>query len=132
MKILARLPYGKATDPTEDFVFEEFSDFSVNNKFLWFNPLFVSVLLLARNYLYFNYDLSHYTIKEVENLPLYTYRTESEQGSLSCAELYLTENNVETLLNYGFMPLISFKGTDKIRLPILQSITASPLSLIGR
>ena len=49
-----------------------------------------------------------------------------------CAEVLLTENEADFLLNTGLMPLASLKGQDAVLLVRLQSISELPAALAGR
>ncbi len=49
-----------------------------------------------------------------------------------CAEIWLTEEAAERLLEAGLMPLLSYKNQDRIRLARFQSIAAPLKPLQGR
>src|SRR5688572_19955640 len=55
-RFLARLPYGSATEPTEVFAFEEFTDEHGHDHYLWANPCFVVANLLAITYTELGWD----------------------------------------------------------------------------
>jgi type VI secretion system protein ImpC len=65
-------------------------------------------------------------------LPLHIYLKAGESESKPCAEVLLTEDAVERILEAGLMPLVSFKGRDRVRLVRFQSIADPPRALAGR
>jgi len=131
MRVIARMPYGAATDPTEAFSFEEFTD-NDEARIDWMNSCFVNVLLFAQKFRLYGWELEPASGSSVENLPLYMFRKDGETKSTPCAEVVLTENILEILLEQGFTPLISYRDSDKIRVPRFQSISDSQRNLCGR
>lgn len=126
MRFLARLPYGEGTDPVENFSFEEFTDQINHEQYLWSNPSFICILLLAQSYRLFSWDFGQAICRDVENLPMYNYREDGEMKTTPCAEILLTENLSEIILEQGLIPLISFRDSDRIRVSRFQAIS-SPL-----
>lgn len=131
-RLLARLPYGKATDSTEAFSFEEFSGNPEHEKYLWINPCFACVLLLGQSYKIHGWEMARGLQRNLENLPLHVYQKNGESITKPCAETILTENITEVLLEQGLMPLISFRDSDRVRLLRFQSVSASSTTLGGR
>ena len=127
--ILARLPYGDKTEPTEAFSFEEFKEHIKHEKYLWFNPCFFTALLLANTFREYGWNISQNLFQDIEGLPMHIYQDETESKTKPCAEILMTQNNCERIIEQGLIPLISFKDTDKIRLGRLQSI-AHPFSVL--
>jgi type VI secretion system protein ImpC len=126
-RILIRLPYGKDTEPTETFSFEEFTDVIKHEQYLWANPVFANALLLAQTFSEYGWNISKNFFQNIDNLPLHTFKNEYGSISKPAAEILMTQSNFESILEQGLMPLISFNGTDRIRLGRLQSI-AYPFS----
>jgi hypothetical protein len=58
--------------------------------------------------------------------------TNGDSEMKPCAELWLTQSEVEQLLDEGFMPLISIRGSDSIRVARIQSIAPNAKPLAGR
>jgi len=131
MKIFIRMPYGTASDSTETFSFEEFTEEIDDEKPLWINPCFAIVLLLAQSYSLYGWEMGQNFVPEIENLPLYVYQKDGETKTMPCAEIVLTENMLEKLLAQGLMPLISFRDSNKVRLSSFQSVSLSKGDLIG-
>jgi type VI secretion system protein ImpC len=132
MKFLARLPYGELTDSTETFSFEEFTGKPEHLNYLWINPCFACLLLLAQSYRLYGWEMEQGLKRDIDNLPIHTFKENGETFTKPCAEILLTENLSELILEQGLMPLISFRDTNRIRLARFQSISAPPKNLSGK
>ena len=132
MKLLARIPYGEATDSTETFSFEEFTGNAEHRAFLWMNPSFAGALLLAQSYRQYGWDMGQALRRDIENLPMYIYKEDGETKTKPCAEVVLTENMSEKILEQGLMPLIWFRDSDKVKLGRFQSIALPSANLGGK
>lgn len=131
-RFLARLPYGQATEPTETFSFEELESFDNHNQYLWANPSFACAMLLAQSFSKSGWEMGNALQTKIDGLPTHLYLEDGESKTKPCAEVVLTENACDKLLQKGLMPLLSYRNTDMVRLARFQSI-ASPLrSLSGR
>lgn len=131
-RFLLRLPYGAATDPTKQFEFEEMPSEPDHNYYLWGNPSFACVYLLAQAFTNHDWNLRPGIIQDIEGLPLYIYKEEGESMVKPCAEVVLTERTAEIILDKGIMPLLCFRNQDIIRLARFQSIADPLTSLAGR
>ncbi len=131
-RFLLRLPYGKDTVPAELFQFEEMPDPTAHENYLWGNPAFACVLLLAQPFAEQGWGLQPGSILEISGLPVYLHTVEGESRNLPCAEVLLTHTAAEKMLEKGFMPLASLKDQPTVRLVRFQAI-ADPISpLAGR
>ena len=131
-RFLARLPYGAETEPTETFAFEELENFDNHNQYLWANPSFACALLLANSFSNSGWEMGNALQTKIDGLPTHLFQQDGETKTKPCAEVVLTENACERLLEQGLMPLLSYRNSDLVRLARFQSI-ASPLkSLRGR
>lgn len=132
MKILTRMPYGEKSDSIDTFSFEEFSGKNDHNKYLWMNPCFAGALLLAQSYRLYGWQMGQALQRDIENLPMHVYQDAGETKTKPCAEVVLTENLLETILDAGLMPLISFRDSDKVRLSHFQPISSFSRNLSGK
>jgi type VI secretion system protein ImpC len=131
-RFLIRLPYGKDTESTELFEFEEMPDPSAHDDYLWANPAFAATLLLAQAFTEQGWELRPGMLSEITGLPIYIYTREGESVTKPCAEVLMTQTAAEDMMAKGFMPLASLKDQPAIRLVRFQSL-ADPLSaLAGR
>jgi len=131
-RFLLRLPYGAETDPAEQFEFEEIPSEPDHNYYLWGNPSFACVYLLAQAFTHHGWNLRPGIIQDIEGLPLYIYKEEGESRVKPCAEVVLTERAAEIILDKGLMPLLCFRNQDRIRPARFQSIADPLTSLAGR
>lgn len=133
-RFLLRLPYGKQTEPTEEFDFEEMTNgksvLEEHERYLWANPMFAIVYLLATGFTDQGWNFRPSDYLNIENLPLHIYGQDGESQIKPCAETLLTVRAAEKIIERGLMPLLSMKNSDTIRLGMCQSIAGS--SLLGR
>jgi type VI secretion system protein ImpC len=128
-RFLLRLPYGENTSPIESFPFEEMPG-SQHSDYLWGNPAFLSVLLLAQAFESSGWNMESIP-RRVDGLPLHIYYADGEPAAKPCAEVLLSQSDAEYLLEGGVMPLISVKGQDTVVLGRFQSV-AEPLQPLPR
>jgi type VI secretion system protein ImpC len=131
-RFLLRLPYGKETSRLDYFDFEECNGSPNHDDYLWGNPAFVVALMVGQSFEDSGWKMQLGHRSQVENLPLHTYRVEGDLRAKPCAEVLLTEEAVERVLEQGLIPLVSYKGRDEVRVGRFQSIAESPGLLKGR
>ncbi len=130
-RFLCRLPYGSDTDPLETFSFDEFEEASVHDEYCWANSAFIAAQLLAESYSSFGWEMGRALKQDVEGLPVHVYKEATQTVFKPCAEVLLTENASDTLMNHGLMPLVSYKNTDHVKLARFQSIADPVTGLKG-
>ncbi len=131
-RFLLRLPYGADTEPVESFSFEEMPDKPKHEYYLWGNPSFACVSLLAQSFSDYGWDFQPGVILNIGGMPLHVYREDGESKIKPCAEILFTEQAVDVILEKGIMPLISFKNQDSVKLARFQSIADPLTNLAGR
>ena len=131
-RFLLRLPYGHETSPLESFEFEEFPGPPSHNGYLWGNSAFVVALLLAQSFSEAGWEMRPGNLSQIGNLPLHMYRVGGDSQLKPCAEVLLTEEAVERILDQGLIPLVSYKGRDSVRVGRFQSIAEPGRPLAGR
>jgi type VI secretion system protein ImpC len=130
-RFLLRLPYGKQTEPAEEFEFEELGnddEAKRHEAYLWGNPSFAVVYLLAEGFTKDGWSFRPSDTLEIEGLPLHIYEAQGEAEIKPCAESLLTVRAATKIIERGLMPLLSMKHTDAIRLGMFQSIARTSLS----
>ncbi len=131
-RFLSRLPYGRATYTIESFGFEEIDGAPRHSEFLWTNPAFACGLLLGRSYNNLGWNFRPGTDREIDGLPYFTFEREGETQAQPCAEVLLTDSEIDSLHEQGLMALASMKNRGAVFLMRFHSI-AEPLSaLAGR
>jgi type VI secretion system protein ImpC len=131
-RLLLRLPYGKKTDGVESFDFEEMPGVPAHQEYLWGNPAFACVQVLAERFANDGWEMRPGAGAEIEGLPLHVYEAEGEQQVKPCAEVLLTEREIDWILDRGYMALASIRDRDAARLVRFQSIAKPLARLSGR
>jgi type VI secretion system protein ImpC len=140
-RILLRLPYGAATDPAEEFPFEEVDvevegkaarDASPEDRLLWGNPAIACALLLSQAFAQDGWDMTPGSVRDVDDLPLYVHeRGDGEKRLTPCAETALSDAEAEALVDRGLIPLVTRRGSDSVRVLRFQSIREPAAPLAG-
>jgi type VI secretion system protein ImpC len=131
-RFLLRLPYGAKTDSIERFAFEEMPDPPEHERYLWCNPAIACALLMGEAFARSGWSMRPGEVSQIEGLPAHVYKKDGESELKPCAEVLLTEGSAEMLLELGLMPLLSMKGSDRVRLARFQSIAEPAAPLSGR
>ena len=131
-RLMLRLPYGKETSPLDSFDFEEFCGPPAHHEYLWGNPAFFVALMIGQSFEEIGWRVEPGSQSQIENLPLHAFRLNGELQSKPCAEVLLTEEAVERILDRGLIPVVSYKGRDSVRVGRFQSIAEPQRSLRGR
>lgn len=131
-RFLLRLPYGEATDSTETFHFEEMPDTPKHQSYLWGNPSIACAYLLGEAFSRNGWRMRPGMVQDIDGLPLHVYKADGQSEIKPCAEVLLTETSAELLLDRGFMPLATMKGTDRVRLVRFQSVAKPAAALAGK
>jgi type VI secretion system protein ImpC len=92
--------------------------------YLWGNPAFACAQLLAEGFSQGRVGAN----LEISGLPLHVYDGEAKP----CAEVLVTERDMDWILEEGYIPLASVKGRDSVRLVRFQSIAKPAARLAGR
>jgi len=124
------LPYGAATEPADTFLFEEHITSSDHELLLWGNPAFAVGAVVAGAFAVagWSLELSEWG-QRLEGVPLYIYYEEGVALTKPCAEVLLSERVVAALAEAGLVPLVSYRDTDMVALPRIQSLR-EPCSLL--
>ncbi|MBZ5727290.1 MAG: type VI secretion system contractile sheath large subunit [Acidobacteriia bacterium] len=131
-RFLLRLPYGAKTDAIETFAFEEMPAAPEHERYLWGYPAIACAYLLGEAFAQYGWSFRPGAMRDIEGLPAHIYQHDGASEMKPCAEVLLTEEAAEVLLERGFMPLVSIKGTDCARLVRFQSIAEPNAPLAGR
>jgi type VI secretion system protein ImpC len=131
-RFLLRLPYGEQTDPVDRFNFEEMEATPRHEEYLWGNPSFACVYLLAQTFSQYGWDFHSGIVHEISGLPLHVYKVQGESRIKPCAEVVLTQRAAEAILDQAVMPFLSFIHQDLLRLARFQSFADPPTTLSGR
>jgi type VI secretion system protein ImpC len=128
-RVLLRLPYGTRTDPIESFPFEEFAGDPVHQEFLWGPGSLATALVAGRTFLSRGWDMEPEEEREIDDLPAYTFTRDGEKELQACAERYLSEREMDRLMDAGVMPIASRRDRNAIVVIRFQSIADPPAPL---
>jgi type VI secretion system protein ImpC len=99
-KALARLPYGKETEPVDEFAYEEVADPADPNEYLWMSAAWVYAdrvtAAAARGGAWHG---------QAEGLPIHAFPANGEHVSRS-TEAFVPDSWAYELVGYGFVPLV--------------------------
>lgn len=129
-RLLLRRPYGRTSDPIEEFSFEEMSG-SEHASYLWGNPCFAAACLLGQSVVQAGRAMQPGELHDISNLPVHTYEDDGESLIKACAEVYLTDTNAQQIADLGLMPLISFLNQPTVRWGTFRSVSADHRELSG-
>jgi type VI secretion system protein ImpC len=124
-RTLGRLPYGKDTNPVEEFQFEEHVDGADHSKYLWTNAAYSLGTCLTESFARFGMCVAVRGVEGgglVQGLPVHNFYTDSGDLAMKCpTEVPVTDRREKELADLGFIPLIHCKNTDYAAFFSLQS-----------
>jgi type VI secretion system protein ImpC len=130
-RVLLRLPYGRRTDPVEQFDFDELAGGWAHENYLWGNPAVACALLIGRSFMARGWELEPGDDLGVTDLPAHTLERDGERQLQACAETYLSERTSQAILNRGVMPLLSYRNRNAVRVMRFQSLADPAMPLAG-
>jgi type VI secretion system protein ImpC len=128
-RVLLRQPYGKGSDPIEAFAFEEFVGTPVHEELLWGTASLATALLIGKAFTARGWEMEPGDVREIGDLPAYTFVRDGEREMQPCAERYLTESQTEMLLKAGLMPMVSRRDRNAVVAVRFQSVSDPPAAL---
>ena len=128
-RVIARLPYGPATDPIASFPFEEMTSPPDHDDYLWSNPAYALAQLLVRAFEDEGWQMDPTAYLDIDDLPSHCFKHDGEVVQQPCAEVLFGEATGEAMLARGLMPLMSYRNRNAARLLRWQSI-AEPLAAL--
>jgi type VI secretion system protein ImpC len=130
-RVLMRLPYGAATDPVSSFAFEEMPAERPHASYLWGGGAPALALLAGMACLQGDGDIDLSGALDLEDLPSHIYSADGERHQQAGAELLLSEEAGQALLERGLMPLLSWRQRNAARLLRWQSVASPAQALQG-
>ncbi len=128
-RVLLRRPYGRSTDPIEQFTFEEQGATPEHETLLWGPGSLAVALMVGQSLANGEPDSAADQVTELDDLPAYTYTRDGEAELQPCAEALVGERAGQALLECGLMPLLSHRQRAAVQLMRLQSIAEPPGAL---
>jgi type VI secretion system protein ImpC len=122
-RVVARLPYGAATKPIDEFAYEE-APFDAagaarameHEHYCWMNAAYVLGTRLTDAFAQTGFCVAIRGAEgggKVENLPFHVFTSDDGDLDAKCpAEIGITDRREFELSNLGFLPLCHYKNTD--------------------
>ena len=122
-RVIARVPYGAATKPIDEFGYEEAptnADGSAkamdHNHYCWMNAAYVMGARLTDAFAQTGFCTAIRGAEgggKVTDLPTHTFTSDDGDGDAKCpTEIGITDRREAELSNLGFLPLCHYKNTD--------------------
>ncbi|MFK8017749.1 MAG: type VI secretion system contractile sheath large subunit [Gammaproteobacteria bacterium] len=115
-RFLSRHPYGAATDPVEEFEFEEDTGSADHQKYCWSNSAYAMAVNINQAFKEFGWCTQIRGVESgglVMDLPTHAFPTDDGGVDMKCpTEIAISDRREAELAKSGFMPLIHRKNTD--------------------
>jgi type VI secretion system protein ImpC len=125
-RTLSRLPYGAATNPVEEFNFEEDTAGADSAKYTWQNAAYAMAVNINRSFKAYGWCSRIRGIESggaVEGLPAHTFPTDDGGVDMKCpTEIAITDRRSAELDKMGLMPLVHRKNSDMAAFISAQSL----------
>lgn len=116
-RFLLRRPYGAKSDPCYAFPFEEFSMQAGTRAMLWANPAAFAAVMLAQSYTQNGEKMKLGSVLTLGDQPYHIVIDRyGDQIALPCTERNITAKKAKQTVARGYIPVVSIKGRDQIRL----------------
>jgi type VI secretion system protein ImpC len=128
---LMRLPYGRETNPVEDFLYEEDVDGTDHKKYLWGNAAYAFAARLTDAFAHHHWCAAIRGVNGgglVSGLPAHTFKTDRGDVALKCpTEIAITDRREKELCDLGLISLVHCRNTDYAAFFAAQSTQKAPL-----
>src|SRR5215467_11077955 len=122
-RVLARLPYGAATKPIDEFAYEEapYDEAGAalamkHGEYCWMNAAYVMGARLTDAFAKTGFCVAIRGAEgggKVENLPYHVFTTDDGDKDGKCpSEIAITDRREKELSDLGFLPICHYKNTD--------------------
>jgi type VI secretion system protein ImpC len=122
-RVLARVPYGAATKPIDEFAYEEapFDDAGAalpmgHTDYCWMNAAYAMGTRLTNAFAQYGFCTAIRGAEgggKVDNLPTHMFTSDDGDTDSKCpTEIGITDRREFELSNQGFLPLVHYKNTD--------------------
>ncbi|WP_425466238.1 type VI secretion system contractile sheath small subunit [Ostreiculturibacter nitratireducens] len=128
-RFLLRLPYGAKSEPISAFPFEEFNVRTGLSGMLWANPVVLVAILLAATFKKDGKSMSLGSLMTLGDMPFhYVSDRYGDQVALPCTDRNMTQDAAQQALARGYMPVLSPKGRNEVRLGSFRSLGGSEIA----
>jgi len=128
-RFLLRHPYGKRSDPVSAFDFEEFTMAEGMGGMLMANPAALAAVLMAATVKEGGRSPELGSIMSLDDIPFhYIHDAHGDQIALPCTERMFSARTAADVVARGFMPVLSIKGQNVVRLGSWNALGGGTLS----
>ncbi|MEM9066127.1 MAG: type VI secretion system contractile sheath large subunit [Planctomycetota bacterium] len=115
-RFLSRLPYGEKTEPVEEFAYEEDTEGTDHDRYVWSNAAYAMGTNITRAFKQFGWCSRIRGVESggmVDSLPCHTFPTDDGGVDMKCpTEIAITDRREAELSKNGMLPLCHWKNTD--------------------
>lgn len=114
-RVLARLPYGQATKPVDEFRYEEGVDGTNHEKYCWMNAAWAYATRVTDAFAKDGWFMRTRGVEsggKVEGLPIHVFQEGGGKAVKCPTEVLIPDRRENELSNLGFLPLLHCKNTD--------------------
>ncbi|MBL8234892.1 MAG: type VI secretion system contractile sheath large subunit [Bryobacterales bacterium] len=135
-RFMVRRPYGKTSESTEAFEFEEFDgkpgEKPNHEHFLWANPAYLCACLLGQSFAENGWSFDPNEFLNIRGLPHFIYSDNGEPAMTPPGEVTLTQTAMDKIMDCGLMVLMSYASGEQVRLAGFRSVAHGPAGLSAR
>jgi type VI secretion system protein ImpC len=128
-RVLLRLPYGPQGEPVTTFTFDEALVAADHARYLWGSPALAFGQILTRAFAREGWGMEPTADAVLRGLPLHVYREDGEPRALPCAEVLMTEQTIERVMEEGLVVLASYKDRDEARFCGVATVAGTSIRL---
>ncbi|MFG0265082.1 MAG: type VI secretion system contractile sheath large subunit [Rhodopirellula sp. JB055] len=115
-RFLSRQPYGAATNPVEEFAFEEETAGPDHSRYVWSNSAYAFAVNINRSFKMHSWCSRIRGVESggaVEKLPVHVFPTDDGGVDMKCpTEISISDRREAELAKNGMMPLVFRKNSD--------------------
>jgi type VI secretion system protein ImpC len=115
-RFLARAPYGRNTNPVDEFDFEEDTSGADSSRYTWANAAYAMAVNITRSFRTYGWCARIVGLETgglVEGLPTDTFPTDRGDVAMNCpTEIAISDRRAVEFGRNGFMPLVHRRNSD--------------------
>lgn len=122
-RVLARMSYGRSTDPIDAFPFEENPE-GESRQYVWMNPAFGVAALLGSAFSRGGWSLDSAYSPELDGLPVSVFTDDDGESLMQpCGETELPTDSVSALAEAGLTVVRSVRNQGSVLIPTVRSLS---------
>jgi type VI secretion system ImpC/EvpB family protein len=132
-RVLARLPYGKKTEPMSELSFEELAPGAGAGREhrVWSSASFAVAEVLGRAFREQGWQMDPTGPLDLDDLPAHSFDADGTSELVPCTEVLLSQRAAASARERGIVPLLAHRDRASVRVGSLGSIAESGVALAG-